>query len=45
MPDGPGPPPPHLTEIPGSAHESYLIAFFKRANDQLSDLPKYPFSS
>ena len=21
------PPPPHLTKIPGSAHESYLIAF------------------
>ena len=47
MPDGPStpPPPPHLTKIPGSAHESYLIVCFKRANDQLSDLHKYPFLS
>ena len=50
MTDGPMTPPPppphtHLTKIPGSAHESYLIACFKRANDQLSDLHKYPFLS
>ena len=39
------PPPPTWRKIPGSAHESYLIAFFKQAYDQLSDLHKYPFSS
>ena len=44
MPDGPGTPLPthiHLTKISGSAHESYLNAIFKRANDQLSDLHKH----